>query len=154
MGSGKSTVGRLLARDLGRPFVDLDHEIEVRAGQTILEIFAEHGEARFRDLERATLADVLAGDHVVACGGGTVTHPESRKLLGSATTIFLEEDLEVLYGRTRSSGRPLRGAGREEFARRYAERLPLYRQVADHVVAVNGRPQRLVAGKVARWLKV
>jgi shikimate kinase len=154
MGSGKTTVGRSLARKLGWEFVDLDRTIAKEAGRTIPEIFEYSGEECFRDLERRALLDALDGarERVIACGGGIVVRPENRERLKRVPTVFLREDLGVLYSRTRGTGRPLRGASREDFERRYAERLPLYEEVADLEVAVRGRPPREVAEEIARWL--
>lgn len=154
MGSGKTTVGRILARKLGWEFVDLDRGVAARAGMTIPEIFAEHGEERFRDLEHRILSEALAGgpERVISCGGGAVVRPENRDELRKASTIFLEEDLGVLFSRTRGAGRPLRAASREQFERLYAERLPFYREVADLEVPVGKRRPGEIAGEVVRWL--
>ena len=154
MGSGKTTVGRVLARRLGWEFVDLDRRISERAGLTIPEIFAEHGESHFRDLEHLALSDALDGTsgRVLACGGGAILRDENRQELRKAKTVFLEEDPKILYARTRGAGRPLRGASREGFEGRYRERLPLYREVADLEVAVGGRSASEVVEELARWL--
>jgi shikimate kinase len=154
MGSGKTTLGRLLARSLGREFVDLDRAISKRSGEEIPEIFAEHGEEHFRDLEHEALGDALGGETpcIVACGGGVVVRQENRALLRDVTTVFLMEDTDVLYRRTRGPGRPLRAASREEFERRYAERLPSYREVADLEVEVDGRPPARVTEEVLECL--
>jgi shikimate kinase len=154
MGSGKTTVGRLLARRTGREFVDLDTEISHRAGRTIPEIFADRGEHRFRDLEHAALLDALAeeGGRVISCGGGAVLRPENRAALRHTPTVFLREDVDVLYARTRGPNRPLRGDSRGDFARRNAERLPLYREVADLEVDADGRGPTAVVEEVERWL--
>ena len=150
MGSGKTTVGRALAHALRREFVDLDRAIVKEAGKGIPEIFAEHGEEHFRDLEHKALLDALNDrtPSVVACGGGIVVRPENRALLRDVTTVFLREDTDVLYHRTRGPGRPLRAASREEFELRYKERLPFYREVADLEVEVDGRPPEQVAEEV------
>jgi shikimate kinase len=154
MGSGKTTVGRALAHALGREFVDLDRAVVKRAGREIPEIFAKNGEDHFRDLEHQTLLDALEGcpRSVVACGGGVILRPDNRELLRGAATVFLREDTRVLYDRTRGAGRPLRAASREEFERRYAERLPLYREVADLEVEIAGRPPAAVAEEVIHCL--
>jgi shikimate kinase len=154
MGSGKSTLGRLLARAMSLEFVDLDRAIVKKAGKTIPEIFADRGEKHFRDLEHEALLDALRGRSptVVACGGGVVLRPDNRALLRGVTTVFLREDTDVLYERTRGTGRPLRATSREEFVRRYSERLPCYREVADIEVEVGLRPPAGVAEEVQRWL--
>ncbi len=155
MGSGKTTVGRLLARRTGRDFVDLDHEISRGAGRSIPEIFADGGEERFRDLEHAALLSALdrPAPAVISCGGGAVTRPDNRAALGETPTVFLSEDVDALFARTRGEDRPLRGGSREDFVRRYAERLPLYREVADVEVRADGRGASAVAEEVARWLQ-
>jgi shikimate kinase len=154
MGSGKSSVGRIVARRLGWDFVDLDRLVEREAERTIPEIFSESGERHFRDLEHRILMTALDGpaDRVVACGGGTVVRPENRARLAQIPTVFLEEDVKVLYGRTRAPDRPLRGAGYEDFERRYRERLPLYREVAALELPAKGRTKHQVAEEVLRWL--
>jgi shikimate kinase len=154
MGCGKTTVGRSLARKLGWEFVDLDRTIVKGAGRTIQEIFEHPGEEHFRELEHRALLDALDGarERVIACGGGIVVRPENREILESVPTVFLREDLAVLYDRTRGTGRPLRAARREDFERHYAERLALYEEVADLEVAVRGRPPQEVAEEIARWL--
>jgi shikimate kinase len=155
MGSGKTTVGRLLAHHTGRDFVDLDHEISRHAGRTIPEIFAEGGEDHFRDLEHAALVSALDRPEpaVISCGGGAVTRPENRAALLQTPTVFLSEDVDALFARTRGADRPLRCGSREDFSRRYAERLPLYSEVADVEVRADGRGAAAVAEEVARWLR-
>ena len=155
MGSGKTTVGRLLARRTGRDFVDLDHEISREAGRTIPEIFAEGGEDRFRDLEHSALLSALDRPEpaVISCGGGAITRPDNRAALIQFPTVFLSEDVDALFARTRGADRPLRGDSREDFSRRYAERLPLYREVADVEVRTGGRDASVVAVEVAQWLR-
>lgn len=154
MGSGKTTLGLLLARSLGCEFVDLDREISRQAGKEIPDIFSESGEEAFRTIEHEALAAALAeaAPCIIACGGGVVVRQENRSLLRDVTTVFLVEDTGVLYTRTRGPGRPLRSASREEFERRYAERLPLYRDVADLEVDADGRPPGLVAEEVLECL--
>ncbi len=154
MGSGKSSVGRLLARRLGWEFRDLDREIERKERRTIPEIFEESGEGYFRDLEHEALIQALDGasGRVIACGGGTVTHPDSRERLRDVATVFLEEDIGVLYERTRGSRRPLRAGSYEEFERRYSERIRHYRDVAGLTVPVRRRPKDQIAEEIIRWL--
>lgn len=88
MGTGKTEVGRRLARALGRPFVDVDRLVETRAGKTIAAIFAEDGEARFRELEREAVREAVTfADAVVATGGGALVDVESRRLLLEAGRV-------------------------------------------------------------------
>jgi len=154
MGSGKTTIGRILARKLGWEFVDLDRTITRDAGRGIPEIFERFGEEHFRDLEHRALLAALDGapQRVVACGGGIVVRPENRERLKEVATVFLCEDPGVLYSRTRGGGRPLRAASRDEFEHRYAQRLPFYEEVADLEVPVQIRPPEEVAEEIARWL--
>lgn len=159
MGSGKSTVGRILARKLGWPLLDLDRKIEAHERRRIPEIFESSGEPYFRELEGRLLEEALSGGpgrsgdrRVIACGGGVVLGERNRKLLREAATVFLREDPRVLYRRTRGSGRPLGTGSREEFERRYAGRLPYYEEVAGLVVDCDRRPPARVAGEVASWL--
>lgn len=110
MGVGKSSVGRRLARVLGMPFFDADDEIEKAAGRSVSAIFAEMGEDAFRAGEHRVIARLLEGPpHVLATGGGAMTHPQTRGLLKQkARTVWLKADLSVLAGRvTRRGHRPL-----------------------------------------------
>ncbi len=110
MGSGKSTVGRLLGERLGRPFIDLDQEIEARAGASIAQIFAEEGESGFRRREAELCVDVASvGGQVVACGGGALLDPRSRAALEcSGFLVCLHVDLKQALRRlVGTSDRPL-----------------------------------------------
>ena len=132
MGSGKSTVGPLVASRLGWSFVDVDDVIEAEAGATIAEIFARHGEAAFRDREHATSARLAAGDALVlALGGGAIERAETRELLLSAPgTLLVHLEVELATTLARCSGtehtRPVL-ADQANLANRYHRRLPLYR---------------------------
>ena len=143
MASGKSSVGRELARRLGWDFVDLDARIESREGQTIPEIFRERGEHGFRLAEssalRDLLAETLAPDRVVALGGGAFVPEANRELLRPWPTVFLEAPPSELWQRSLQDGveRPLAG-DLEQFAQLHAERLPCYRQ-ASLVVETTGK---------------
>lgn len=156
-GSGKSTVGRLLAGRLGRPFVDADVELEARAGRSIGAIFAESGEAAFRDLEEDLLRDLVErGDgSVLATGGGVVIRPANREALKRLGFVaWLAADPAVLADRLRTdpalATRPaLTAAGTlGEIAEVLAARTPLYREVADVVIATEGRSAEQVAAAV------
>ncbi len=155
-GSGKSTVGPELAARLRVPFVELDAEIERAAGKTVREIFEEEGEARFRELEAAALGEAAARDpSVVSCGGGVVLEPANRVTLrATGEVVFLSVPLAVLADRVRPAAeRPLiRAEG--DLARLYAEREPLYREFAAHVVDASGPPERVATAieeELLRW---
>jgi shikimate kinase len=145
-GSGKSTVGRHVARHLGLPFVDTDHLIEQRIGCSIREYFELHGEPAFRDLESQVLADVMAAAEpaVVATGGGAVLREANREALHRSSTVFyLRSSPEDLARRLRhDTHRPLLQGGGDPLRRLralFAERDPLYRRTA-HFVVETGRP--------------
>jgi shikimate kinase len=110
MGVGKSSIGKRLAQALNLPFSDADAEIEAAAGRSIADIFAERGEAEFRDGERRVIARLLEEPpHVLATGGGAFSQSDTRALvLAKATTVWLKADLEVLARRVgRKTTRPL-----------------------------------------------
>jgi shikimate kinase/3-dehydroquinate synthase len=132
MGAGKTELGREAARRLGRPFVDLDEEVERSVGP-ISDFFERHGESRFRELEATSLAPILESDRlsVVALGGGAVTSAEVREALRShAFTILVDVDVDDAWQRVRDSGRPL-ARDRASFGALFEQRAPLYREVAD-----------------------
>lgn len=139
MASGKSCVGRELARRLDWDFVDLDARIESRERQGIPEIFRDRGESSFRLAETSALRDLtesLARNTVIALGGGAFVEPKNRELLRSWPSVFLEVPLDELWRRTQEdpTERPLRKDNRSEFARLYESRLPFYRQATMTVV--------------------
>ncbi|MBI3844107.1 MAG: AAA family ATPase [Planctomycetes bacterium] len=157
-GSGKSTVGRIVAESRGVAFVDLDDEIANDAGMTIAQIFAREGEPAFRDREYHALERVLAHDgQVIAAGGGVVLDERNRRLLvDRATCVYLEAAADVLHRRLAPTfesdpqrpsltGLPLQG----EIEKLERDRGGLYRSVAQFVVtAGDGTPEE-VAARVA-----
>jgi shikimate kinase len=132
MGSGKSTVGPLVARRLGWRFIDVDDVIEDEAGTTIAELFARHGESPFRDREHATIARFAAEDALVlALGGGAIERAETRELLLTTPgTLLIHLQVELTTTLARCAGtehiRPIL-ADQTNLANRYSKRLPLYR---------------------------
>ncbi len=138
-GAGKTTVGRQLARHMQRCFIDADHEIEARTGVRIPHIFDIEGEQGFRDREAKVIADLAArSDQVVATGGGAILRPENRVALRQAgTVIYLNVAPGMLYERTRlDPNRPLLQVDdpRKKIEELFAQRDPLYREVADIVI--------------------
>jgi shikimate kinase len=110
MGAGKTSIGRRLAEKLDLPFVDADVEIEKAAGKSIPDIFADHGEAHFRDGERRVIARLLEnGKQVLATGGGAFMNEETRAAIkANSISVWLKADLDVLLKRVaKRGGRPL-----------------------------------------------
>jgi shikimate kinase len=145
MGSGKSSVGRILARRLGYRFEDLDGRIERRAGRKVAELFREEGEEAFRGLEREEARAVAGLSRcVVATGGGAFAHPETRAILqGGAVTVWMHCDLDAIMGRVRPDGsRPLAGT-RGIMQALLAEREPSYRTADVTVDASSGTPREV-----------
>lgn len=143
-GSGKSTVGRQLARRLSLPFVDTDHVIEQRLGCSIREFFEREGEERFRDLEASIVDEFTDGPTaVVSTGGGSVLRPENRAHLHTRGTVFyLKSTPEELFRRLRHDrNRPLLQVDDplQRLRDLFDARDPLYRMVA-HCVIETGRP--------------
>lgn len=132
MGSGKSTVGPLVAARLGWRFIDVDDVIEAEAGMSIVEIFARHGEPRFRELEHDIIARLAAQDKLVlALGGGAVETEATRTLLASGEgTLLVHLEVQLTTTLARCGGtegtRPVL-ADQANLAKRYERRLPLYR---------------------------
>jgi shikimate kinase len=139
MGAGKTTVGKLLAKQLGKTFVDADHEIEARTGVKIPVIFEIEGEAGFRKREEAVIAELVKRQNIVlGTGGGAVISASNRALLSAnGTVVYLRGSPGQLYERTRHDrNRPLLQT-EDPLARLrelYEQRDPLYREIADLVV--------------------
>jgi shikimate kinase len=145
MGSGKSSVGKLLARRLGYRFLDLDRQIEQRAGRTVADLFREEGEQAFRTREREEARALLGLDRtVVAAGGGAFAHPDTRALLREgALTVWLRCDPDTLEARIRPDGsRPLAG-NRAIMRALLAEREPSYREADVTVDGSSGTPREV-----------
>ena len=146
MGSGKTTVGRLLARGLGLELADTDALIEQRVGRAIPDLFAQDGEVAFRALELELCRELSRRDGlVVACGGGLPTQEGAiAALKGTGFVFWLDRYPGETYDTLDVSGRPLAQSGREDFIRRYEGRSPIYRRWADHIVRAKS-PQAAAA---------
>ncbi len=157
-GSGKSTVGRQLARRLAVPFFDSDQVIEQRLGCSIRLFFEREGEAAFRDHETAVIDELCALDRcVLATGGGSVLREENRKRLRSLDRVFyLQAAPEQLFSRVRRDrGRPLLQVADplERLRQLCEERDPLYRETAHTVVEAGGLSARLVVARIVESLQ-
>lgn len=152
MGSGKTTVGRVLADFLGCPFLDLDDLVVKKAGKSIPEIFAQDGEPAFRQLEarllKQTVEKYAESTVVLALGGGAILSPASAALLHEKTVcIYLRASLDTLLDRLEgeTAGRPLAD---DAMADRLAEREPLYEQTAHVVIDTDGLAPDEVADEI------
>ena len=136
MGAGKTTVGKLLAQHLRRPFVDTDALIEEREGRSIPDIFTQGGEDAFRALELKLSQELSASNGlIIACGGGLPTRDGAiRALKKNGLVFWLDRDPVETYDGLNVSHRPLARSGRDDFIRRYQRRAPIYQNWSDHVV--------------------
>ena len=149
MGSGKTTVGPLLAQRLGWSFADADDAIAAEAGCTIPELFRRHGETAFRERERAAIARLAEGDGLIlALGGGAIEEAETRSLLlGAPDTLLVHLQVELATTLARCRGtehlRPVL-ADQANLASRYERRLPLYRMAHVTIAVDELTPQQVV----------
>lgn len=154
MGAGKSVVGKQLARRLGRPFVDTDQVVEQRAGRPIPAIFEAEGEAGFRALERAVVAEVAGRrGQVIATGGGAVTDPANLAALrSSGLIVYLAARPETLAVRVAGSDRPLLAGAADPAARirEILERREAAYRAADVVIETDSLAVPAVVGAVLR----
>lgn len=158
MGAGKSTIGRLLAKELNLPFKDSDKEIEERTGASIPLIFDVEGEAGFRDREQAVITELSTESGLVlATGGGAVLRAENRQAMAhsGAVVIYLHASVEHQLARTaRDRNRPLLQTENpgQVLADLLALRDPLYREVATLIIETDIRPPRMVVQEIMRFL--
>lgn len=152
MASGKSKVGRRVARALDLPFIDTDTRIVADHGP-IREIFAKHGEENFRALERQAVADAVAEDAVVSLGGGAVLDPATRAALQRCTVIYLSVSANAVRARIGGGRRPLLKDGLADWKRIYAERRPLYEALANVRFDTSHRPLDVIARDVVKWVR-
>ena len=158
MGAGKSTIGRLLAKELRLPFKDSDKEIEQRTGADIPWIFDVEGEQGFREREQAVIVDLSAADGLVlATGGGAVLRAENRRALhAGGRVVYLHATVEQQIDRTsRDRNRPLLRTAdpARVLSELMAIRDPLYREIADVVIETDERPPRMVVLEIIERLE-
>lgn len=153
MGAGKSSVARALARRLGWRAVDVDEMIECREHQSVASIFARHGEAYFRSVERAVLLEQIpTRELVVATGGGTFVDPQNRAAInGDGLSVWLDVPIDRLISRVPADGRRPLAADRLEFERLYLLRRAAYQQAHYRVDASHARIPAIVE-EIAHWL--
>ena len=160
-GTGKTTIAKSLAARLGRDWVDADAFVEQRAGRTIQEIFAEDGEAAFRDLEERAIAELMAQRGlVIASGGGVILRETNRNALSGGVVVWLTAPPDVLFERiyndpTTSERRPnlTASGGLEEIKEVLSQRLPLYRQVANYQVDTQVESPDQLANRIVSLLE-
>lgn len=175
MGSGKSTIAKLLGKMTGIPYLDMDQEIEKASGMSIRQIFIKYGEHEFRNRESALLdklchvnglADVLAGAYeasaespeslIVSCGGGIILDDANRKILNQQYTIFLEASSEILFDRVNGdTNRPFafmdiadESERRQKFLDLYKKREPLYKEAAHIIIQTDGKSPDEIAEEI------
>jgi shikimate kinase len=164
MGSGKSTIGPILANTIGYEFVDIDKAIEQREGKTINEIFMERGESVFRSLERDLIITVSARDHVVvSLGGGTITDPENFRLIStSGIVVYLKATPEQIFKRLHNKrdrpvltdvrGKLLSGEElRQRIQELYLKREPFYSR-ADVTVETSEKRVGITVDQIVKKL--
>ncbi len=153
MGAGKTVIGRMLAKRLKLPFVDADQEIETAAGMSIKDIFAEHGEAYFREGERKVIKRILDnGPQILATGGGAVMNKQTREAIKKCgITLWLKADLNILMERvSRKNTRPLLQTDnpRAVMQKLLDERYPTYGLSDVSVVSRNVQKRTIVTEAV------
>lgn len=139
MGAGKSTLGKKLAKQLGRDFIDTDRAIESEHG-SITEIFEASGEEYFRTLEERAFKSAMEKGGVIATGGGVVLSKANRDLMNSGLVVFLDSTQDAVVERVNLEKRPLLKDNPDRWQEIYDQRLPLYREAADIEVFTGTRP--------------
>lgn len=155
-GSGKTTVGRVLATLLGVELRDTDLAIEVQEGRSISEIFVDEGELRFRELERAEVASSLASHKgVLSLGGGSVMDPMTATALAGRTVVFLDVGIADAAGRVGfNTSRPLLAVNpRAQWTRMMDLRRPTYERLATFSVLTGGREPADIAAEIVQRLE-
>lgn len=161
MGVGKTTIGRRLAKRLGRDFYDSDDEIEKASGRTVAGYFRDHGEADFREGEKRVISRLLKPEIqkpaiILATGGGAFAHKPTREfMIKHALTIWLQGDIDTLMDRvSRNNNRPLLRVDdpRAKMLELIEERNPLYAQAAIHIKIAKG-PHARTVNRVLRTLQ-
>ena len=154
-GAGKSTVGDVLATLLGLGVRDTDADVERTHGQTIADMFVDHGEEYFRDAESSAVRAALAEhDGIVSLGGGAVLHEQTRDALSGHRVVFLDVGLSEAARRVGlNTARPLLlGNVRSQLKALMDQRRAIYLDVAEYVVSTDSRPPAEIAEEIVEWL--
>ena len=148
-GCGKTTIGKMLAQKLSMSFYDTDELIEIKHKKTIKDIFAEHGEAFFRELETETAKEASSFENaIISTGGGMILKPENMEYLKkNSLTLYLKRSVESIIETMDASGRPLLLGGIEKLYEMEKIRTPLYEKYADIIVINEGNPEDII-GKI------
>ena len=157
MGSGKTSIGKLLAKRTGRLFIDIDNEIIKESGMTITEIFNKFGENYFRDLEHKILSKVKSiENHVISTGGGVILKLKNIKVMkNSGTIIFLDIDVETQLSRVRNKkNRPLldRNNMAENLVNIKKERDYIYKNISDYIISISGKNKSEIVGAIQNYI--
>jgi len=152
MASGKSKIGRRVARALRVPFIDTDSVVVAEHG-AITDIFAQHGEEHFRRLERRAVSDALRNRAVVSLGGGAVLDADTQADLRRATVVSLTTTAAAVRNRSKNAKRPLLAAGPDAWQRIYDERRPIYEALASIHFDSSTRPVDAIAADIVKWVK-
>ncbi|MBI5160474.1 MAG: shikimate kinase [Micrococcales bacterium] len=153
MGSGKTRLGKRVAKLLDAPFTDTDQLVVAKHGP-ITDLFDRHGEALFRALERTAVIEALGRGGVIALGGGAVLDSRTRADLAGERVVLLTTTPEAVASRLRDGRRPLVRNGVAEWQRIYAERLPLYEGLAQETIDTTQQPFDRLAHDLAERLRV
>jgi len=159
-GSGKTTVGKILAQKMGREFIEMDEFITQKAGFSIPEIVGKHGWEKFRDLEEEITGEVAGRDNIInASGGGVVTREKNIiKLKKSGVLVWLQANVDTLVNRIgEDAERPPLGEGRsqrEDIEITFKERKPLYQQAADLTINTENKTPEEIADLVINLLTI
>jgi shikimate kinase len=149
--AGKTRLGKRVARILNVPFIDTDKKIVASHG-TIAEIFAEHGEPHFRELERQAVTEALSEVAVVALGGGAVLHPDTQRELADHRVVLLTVSRSAVEARITNGKRPL-VAGVDSWQALVDARRPIYESLATRTFDTSHRPLDDIAADIARWIQ-
>lgn len=151
-GAGKSRLGKRVARILGLPFADTDKMIAAEHGP-IAQIFREHGEPRFRELERAAVRRGLAGEGILSLGGGAILDSDTQRDLAAHRVVFLTITPDAVAPRiSGDADRPLVSNGVQDWVALNAPRWEIYERLADATFDTSHRPNDQLADEVAAWL--